>query len=157
MSEELDQLAIEAAALDAGAAAQQPEFSAPGEAAPGKSETIAAEVAALLVTTAAMLAPMFPSLASIYTEATCQRLGEAAAPVMEKYNLSVGGLFDRWGAEITLAATALPVGIATLQGIKADLAARNKEKAEPAPDTAAAPAAQPMSEGAPGNLVIRPA
>lgn len=125
MDSELDQLEVQAAAVDADAAAPDPS-------APPEPEAVAidaaAEVAALLQTVAGILTPAFPCLAEIYNEATCQRLGEAAAPVMDKYEVSVGGLFERWGAEITLAAVALPVGIATVQGIKADLAAR---KAKP--------------------------
>lgn len=79
---------------------------------------------ALIETAAGILTPAFPSLATNYTTATCRRLGEAAEPVMDKYGLSVGSLFERWGAEITLAAVALPIALATAQGIKADLAKR---------------------------------
>lgn len=135
MTDDLDRLEAEAAAIDAQASAAtdpEPEI----EAAPAVD--VAAEVSALLLTVAGLLTPMFPSLGPIYTEATCRRLGEAAAPVMDKYGLSVGGLFERWGAEITLAATALPVALASWQGIKADLAARS---AKPVPDEPAAPGA----------------
>lgn len=133
MSENLDSLVAEAAALESEAAPSP----AAADAAAAEGHDLPAEVAALLKTTAAMLAPMFPSLAEVYTDATCQQLGTAAAPVMEKYGLSVGGIFDRWGAEITLAATALPVAVATYQGVKADLSARKKP---------AVPAAAPYNE-----------
>ena len=53
---------------------------------------------------------------------------------MEKYGLSVGGLFDRWGAEITLAATAFPVALATWQGIKADSQEKRTREAKPVND-----------------------
>lgn len=123
---ELDQLAAKAAALDAQPAPDMP------AAVPEKPKAdVAGEVAALLKMVAGMLAPAFPSLATIYTDATCNQLGQAAAPVMDKYGVSVGGLFDRWGAEFTLAATALPVALATYQGIKADLV-----KKTPAPNKA---------------------
>lgn len=131
MTLELEALESQAVAVDAQTAANDP--AAPTEPQAVKLDS-AAEVAALLQTLAALLAPAFPSLATIYTEATCKRLGEAAAPVMDKYSLSVGGLFEKWGAEITLALAALPVGVATVAGIKADLAAR---RAPPAPDEGA--------------------
>lgn len=136
---ELDQLEAAAAAVDnmaeqgaadlAPAAAEQP------------AADPAAEVAALLSLLAGILAPLFPSLPGIYTEPTCKRLGDAAAPVLLKYEVSVGGLFDRWGPEIGLAAAALPVAIATAQGIKADLAARRKKADDETP------AAGPLQAG----------
>lgn len=117
---DLQALEAEAAALDATAAAVPGAVEAP--AAPVVDS--AAEVAALLQTVSALLSPMFPSLSTIYTEATCRKLAAAAAPVLAKYDMSVGGLFERWGPEIGLAAAALPVAVATHRGIRADLAAR---------------------------------
>lgn len=131
MSDDLDRLEAEASNIDAQAtAASEPQPAPQVDVAPPAD--VAAEVAALLQAVAGMLAPVFPSLATIYTEPTCRRLGEAAAPVMDKYGVSVGGLFDRWGAEITLAATALPVALASWQGIKADMAASRVQAAKPA-------------------------
>lgn len=128
-ADDLDQLAAEAAAIDGQAtAASEPPMSE-AEAAPAAD--VPAEVTTLLQAVAGMLSPAFPCLATIYTPDTCRRLGDAAAPVMDKYGLSVGGLFDRWGAEITLAATALPVALATWQGVKADIAARSKKPEKP--------------------------
>lgn len=131
-TENLEALAAEAGALDAPEAEAGPGAQPAPEA---QAVDMPAEVAALLKTAAAILTPAFPCLAEIYTEATCRQLGEAAAPVMDKYGLSVGGLFDRWGAEITLAATALPVAVATWHGVKADLAARRAPADEPAATT----------------------
>lgn len=129
MSDDLDRLEAEAAAVDgqATAAIDPSPQDAPEAAAPD----VPAEVAALLQTVSGLFSPLFPCLASIYTPDTCRRLGDAAAPVMEKYGWSVGGLFERWGAEITLAATAFPVAMATWQGVKADLATKRAPKAEP--------------------------
>lgn len=156
--EDLNKLAAQADALGAAEAAQNDQAESDAEQAAAAPD-LAAEVAALIGTVAAMLAPAFPSLGVIYSEATCAQLGKAAAPVMEKYGLSTGGLFERWGAEITLAAVALPVGVATVQGVKADLAARKKaaeQAGAAAPDDA--PAAAPAPEGGtPGQLVIKPA
>lgn len=132
-TENLEAIAAEAGALDAPEVEAGPGAQSQPEA---PAADVAGEVAALLKTAAAMLTPAFPSLAEIYTEATCRQLGEAAAPVMEKYGVSFGGIFDRWGAEITLAATALPVAVATWHGVKADLAARRAPADEPAATTA---------------------
>lgn len=127
MADELEKLEGQAAELDAQAAtADNPNAPPEAEAVP---VDIAAEVAALIQTAAGILTPAFPSLGTIYTPETCKRLGDAAAPVMEKYGVSVGGLFDRWGAEITLAAVAFPVVIATVQGVKGDLASRRQQPA----------------------------
>lgn len=123
MSENLDQLEAAAAAIDAAAEAG-PEV-IPGAEVPPPPD-VAAEVSALLLAVAGILTPAFPSLARIYDEPTCKRLGAATAPVLEKYGVSVGGLFDRFGAEISLIATAFPVAVATVQGVKSDLAARRQ-------------------------------
>lgn len=130
---ELDQLAAAAAAVD-----NMTEQGAPGADLPGASGEVhqadqSDEVAALLLTVSGLLAPMFPSLAGIYTRETCASLGKAAAPVLAKYELSVGGLFDRWGAEIALLGVALPVGLATVQAISADLEAKKAKPERPAP------------------------
>lgn len=131
MNGDLDRMEAEAATVDGQATAASAPPDAPEVAAPD----VPAEVAALLQTVAGLFSPLFPCLASIYTPDTCRRLGDAAAPVMDKYGWSVGGLFERWGAEITLAATAFPVAMATWQGVKADLAAKRAPKAEPSPAT----------------------
>lgn len=130
MSAELEALESQAAVIDSETAAPDAAAAAPDP--ESVKVDVAAELAALLETVAGILTPAFPCLASIYNTATCRRLGDAAAPVMDKYGLSVGGLFERWGAEITLAAVAFPVVAATVQGVKADLAAR---RAPPAPET----------------------
>ena len=48
---------------------------------------------------------------------------------MEKYGLSLGTLFERWGAEINFALVAVPLVGETLKAVKADNQAR-KEAAE---------------------------
>jgi hypothetical protein len=146
-TESLESLAAEAGALDAAADAAAPVAAAEPEA---PAADVPAEVAALLKTVTGMLTPAFPCLAEIYTDATCRALGEAAAPVMAKYGVSVGGIFDRWGAEITLAAVALPVGAATWKGVKAELAA-----GKATPDKVSAPVA-PAAEKIPAGALVIP-
>lgn len=117
---ELETLVAQAGVIDSESATPEPASAEPEVI---KLDT-AGEVTALLKTVADMLTPAFPSLAKIYTPETCQRLGDAAAPVMTKYGWTVGGFFEQWGAEIALIGAALPIGIATAQGIRADIAAR---------------------------------
>lgn len=148
-TESLDNLAAEAAALDVAADA-----AAPGAAEEAPAADVAAEIAALLKTASSMLVPAFPSLSEIYNDATCRQLGEAAAPVLAKYNISLGGILDRWGPEISLAAVALPVSIATYKGVKADAAARRAPSAADAAPAAPPKPAAPVAPSQAGGLVI---
>ena len=120
--DELAQLENQAAAIDATASAAAD----PGQV-PEKDVTppdVAAEVAALVKTVADLLTPAFPSLGLIYTPETCDRLGAAAAPVMEKYGWTVGEVFGKWGPEIGLAVAALPVVVATVKAVRHDIEQR---------------------------------
>lgn len=84
--------------------------------------------------------PLYPSLERVYTKEACDKLAAAAAPVMEKYGMSLGELFKRWGPEINLAFVALPLTLQTLQAVREDRAARRQAQ-EQADDSAAAAAA----------------
>lgn len=91
------------------------------------------------------LAAAWPWLNQIYDQDAKARLTAAAAPVMKKYDFNLDRLFASWGAEVRLAAVALPLGARTWVGIKeyrAHLAAEAaKPKADQAPAAgAAAPA-----------------
>lgn len=103
--------------------------------APGVTEQPAApvdyadEAHSLLTFAVSMLGPLYPSLNRIYTPETVDKLAAKAGPVMEKYGLTAGGLFEKWKKEIDLAVIAVPLAIATYKGIRADLAAM-KERAQ---------------------------
>jgi hypothetical protein len=77
----------------------------------------------------ALFFPLYPSLARIYTEPRQEQLAVVSAPLMAKYGLSLGAIFERWGAEINFALVALPLAGETVKAIKADNQAR-KEAAE---------------------------
>ncbi len=81
------------------------------------------------------LAAAWPWLNQIYDQDAKARLTAAAAPVMKKYDFNLDTLFATWGAEVRLAAVALPLGARTWLGVKdyrAHLAAEAaKAKAEP--------------------------
>lgn len=91
----------------------------------------------------ALFVPLYPSLAAVYTEQRQDQLAAVSAPLMAKYNLSLGAIFERWGAEINFALVAFPLAGETLKAIRADNAER-KRLAE----LAAAEADQRKREGA---------
>ncbi|HJV86925.1 MAG TPA: hypothetical protein VJ698_15775 [Noviherbaspirillum sp.] len=79
-----------------------------------------------------LFTPLYPSLARIYTPEKQQRLAEVTGPLMAKYNLSLGAIFEKWGAEINFAIVALPLAAETAKAIKADNAERKAAAEEAA-------------------------
>lgn len=153
MSAELDALQAEAVAVDAEIAPpveQQPEAAPDAQA--GNEQ---AEIAGLITILAGLFAPVFPSLQKIYTPDTVNSIAAAAVPVMVKRGWSTGALLGKYAEELALAAVAVPVALATWQGIKSDVeAAKAKDKAEPAkaitapqPDTIQQDQPQIMARG----------
>jgi hypothetical protein len=57
---------------------------------------------------------LYPSTEKIFNELTRDKFANALAPVLEKYGMSLGGVFGRWGVEINLAFVtaqfAIPIG-----------------------------------------------
>lgn len=121
---ELAALGGAAAALDAeiGAGDFGPAPDVPAEVGPDAT----AETAAVLKMAVALLSPMLPYLPEIYTEDKIIALAGAYVPVAEKYGWTSGGWFDKYGPEIVLAATALPLAFQTKQAHGAMLDARAK-------------------------------
>lgn len=121
---ELAALGSAAAALDAeiGAGDFGPAPDQPAELAPDAT----AETAAVLKMAVALLSPVLPYLPEIYTEDKIIALAGAYVPVAEKYGWTSGGWFDKYGPELVLAATALPLAFQTTQAHKAMIEARAK-------------------------------
>lgn len=138
--DDLNQLKAEAAEIDA-------EFIPAGSPDPEPAAGVdyLLEAKNLIEFAVTLFTPLFPSLANVYTEANKAALASASAPMMEKYNLSMGGLFEKFGAEINFAMVSLPLGMQTYRAIQADLAERREKKPEPAKKAQAAS----QSEGAP--------
>lgn len=113
---ELAALASEAAALDA-EFGPAPEVAAPGAAEPVADE--AAEIAAVLMLCAELVKPALPYVADIYTPEAVGRIAAAAVPVMQKYGVTMSGLFGRFGPEIGLAIAVTPVVVQTAVAHKA--------------------------------------
>lgn len=121
---ELAALGGAAAALDAELGADEfgPAPDTPAELAPDAT----AETAAVLKVVVALLSPMLPYLPEIYTDEKVQELAGAYVPVAEKNGWASGGWFDKYGPELVLAATALPLAFLTTQAHKAMIEARAK-------------------------------
>lgn len=98
----------------------------------GEAETLpavdlAAEIGGLLTLLSEMAAPAFPSLKKIYTPQTIERASGSIAAVCNKHGWLSGGVMGGWAEEITAAAVLVPLAATTYAGIKADIAARQKE------------------------------
>ena len=89
---------------------------------------LAQEIAGLATVAVATLGPMFPSIKTIYTPEVTEAAAQAVAAVCNKHGWMQGGIMGKWGEEIACAAIIGPLAWQTHQGIKADLAAREKEK-----------------------------
>lgn len=76
-----------------------------------------------------LFAPLYPSLERIYTPDKQARLAAVTGPLMAKYNLSLGAIFEKWGPEINFAIVALPLAAETAKAVKAENAAREAENA----------------------------
>lgn len=129
---DLDRLRADAAALDAGGMPLElasPDAPIP-PAEPPKPDP-AAELAAVITVCVGILAPFFPSLPGVYAGHVVQAVAQATAPVLEKYGVNMGGLFDRYKEEIQCAIVVVPVALATRAAIEKDLAARKTEDKKP--------------------------
>jgi hypothetical protein len=79
---------------------------------------------------ATLFFPLYPSLERVYTETRQEQLAQVSAPLMAKYNLSLGAMFERWGAEINFALVAVPLVGETVKAVKADNQARELRQRE---------------------------
>lgn len=122
---ELDALEHSAAELDAEGGDMGPAPDGAGMVGPDPVQ----ETAALLGVCVGMVAPLLPYLPAIYTDEVVGRLAAAYVPVAEKHGWGIGGeFFERWGPEIVLAGTVLPLAMATKSAHQAWAAERAAEK-----------------------------
>lgn len=142
--------AADLAALQAAADGQSPLPGSPEAAAlamPDQRERITGEIAGLVLAFVGIAKPILPSLAEIYTAETTQAAAAAVAAVCVKHGWLDDGLMGEWGEEIAAAVVLVPLGLATAQGIRSDLAAR--KPSGPALSDGAAPMA--VAEVAPAG------
>lgn len=90
---------------------------------------IAAEVSGLVEALATVFAPFFPSIKRIYTAPTIKAVGEAVAPVCVKHGWSITG--GKWGEEIAAVAVLAPLTLATVSGVREDMAAMKARDVTP--------------------------
>lgn len=92
---------------------------------------------------AAALGAWYPRTEPVLNDAARGKLAAAVAPVMEKYGLTLGALFGRWGAEINLAFALVSLGVPIAKAISAD---RAEQKAAQLAATGQAPAPLPIEK-----------
>jgi len=114
----LDQLGLELAGIES-AAAPTP---APGAAVPAPID-YQAECSMLIGFAFDTLSPFYPATCEAWTPEKRAALIAASVPVATKYGLTLGGLFDRYGAEVGFALVVLPMIGPTMAGLRADRAA----------------------------------
>lgn len=117
-----DFAALQAAANEGGGAPGAP--AEPVEHVPDLGQ----EIKGLATVAVATLGPMFPSLKTIYTPQVIEAAAQAIAGVCNKHGWMQGGMMGEWGEEIACIAIVGPLAWQTHQGIKADMAAREKDK-----------------------------
>lgn len=130
--DQLDQLAAEAAAVDAANAPGQLPIEQPAGQPQAATVDEVAELSAIIGIVTSLFAPIFPSLTKIYTPETVTGIAGAAVPVMQKHGLSTGGILGKWAEELALLAVVAPVAMATYQAVQSDIAAA-KAKPKEAP------------------------
>lgn len=92
-----------------------------------------------------ILGRLYPCIADIYTDPTCDQLASVLGPLLAKYGINLGDLGDKWGVEIAAVMVCGPVVMATYKGIQTDIAMR----ADPLPKASAGippPQVQKQSE-----------
>jgi hypothetical protein len=150
-SAEADPILQAAEAADAAAAGAEQEQAGgqgagPAPAAPAGPD-YADEARDVIRFALALFVPIYPSLAEVYTKEAREQLAEAAAPVMEKYSVTLGGLKE-W-PEVRLAVVAVPLAVKTFIAVRTDTDARKSEAAKdvtPQPEPAATAEPQPQAE-----------
>jgi hypothetical protein len=142
--------AADLAALQAAAASTEtaPDTLDQGEA---PRMDLAQEIAGLATVAVATLGPMFPSIKTIYTPEVTEAAAQAIAAVCNKHGWMQGGMMGEWGEEIACVLIVGPLAMQTVKGVKADMAAREKEKPK-APERIAAPV---MAAPVPGEPVAQ--
>lgn len=78
----------------------------------------------ILATAVPLLSTMYPSLAEVYTPAACTAVAASLGPVLAKYNINLKEWGGKYQEEIGALFVCGPIAWATVQGIKADIAAR---------------------------------
>jgi hypothetical protein len=158
LSPELAALAAEGAALEAATApAPAPEIGSDGQPVPPPDPVdYMGDARGIIDIAAESLAAFYPSTAPILNDEKRNKIAAAAAPVMEKYGLSVGGFLAKFGPEIGLCFALAQVAIPLANAIRADRAAAaaeaRREAGKPEPTGPATPMQPVIDRTDPSSL-----
>lgn len=135
-------LAREAAEVDTSPVAGEGAVPMPPEpdvaqapAAVGELEEARAIIALICTSANALL----PFLAPIYTDEVQARLAAVTAPLLKKYGITAGSLFERYREEIAFGVVAVPLAGATYQAFRAHRAQASEKGGSSATVSAAEP------------------
>jgi hypothetical protein len=129
------------------ASAGGPPDAAPGAAPAPAPPALSEEIAGILKMLSKMAAPIFPSVAEMYTDSVCEAVGGAVAPVCEKHGWLQGGVGGKYGEEIMCLVIVGPLAYATYEAGKKDIAARAPAKPQKQPGISFDEPAQAPQEG----------
>lgn len=95
------------------------------------------------------LCKLYPSLEAIYDEQARAAVATTVGPVLSKYGVDLGDIGGRYKEEIAMVLVCGPIAVATYQGVKADIEAREKRvpKAVASTSSGAPQAAEPVKLG----------
>jgi hypothetical protein len=97
------------------------------------------EAAEFVQFAAGLVVVPWPSLRLVYTDENCKKISERLGAVFEKYQVTTGALFGKYGPELMLAFTVVQLARPTLDAIRHDNA---QAKKQPIPAAGAAGAEQ---------------
>ncbi len=86
------------------------------------------EISGALKLLSKLAAPIFPTVAAVYSDEACDAVGAAVAPVCEKHGWLQGGMMGEWGPEIMCLVVVGPMAFATYTAVQTDLAALAEKK-----------------------------
>jgi hypothetical protein len=108
-------------------ALQDAEAAQAGAEAQAQADQNSAAVRMALDVSIPFLARLYPSLAEIYTDDARTAVAMTVGPVLTKYGVDLGDLGTNYREEIALVLVCGPIAVATYQGIKTDVLAREKQ------------------------------
>lgn len=149
MSPELAAIAAEAAAI------AQPEVIDPANP-PAPPVDYLTDARGITDIAAESLSALYPRTGAVLNEEKREKFAASLAPVMEKYGLTLGVLFGKWGAEINLAFVTVSFALPLAKAIQDDRA-EYRMKEQQAERAAKNPDPQPARSAAdPYNAAFTP-
>jgi hypothetical protein len=130
--DELDSLITQAAGVDAEVASTAPAAMVEQQAAAAVMDMAQQNcqgVSMMLGLAVPILSKLYPSLENVYTEQACAQIAASVGPVLAKYNVNLADWGSSYKEEIGALFVCGPIAWATVQAVKADIAARNPAKA----------------------------